>query len=209
MPFITVSNGLTLKVPTRGTTDWDSEFLADFAEPISGHQHTGAGDGAQLGGGSIQDDSLDDRKTRLRNDRYLRGRNAAGSADIDIIKVNASDELELASLLRTDGMVARLSSSFTNNQTVAANIGISIATGTSVKLKYKIERTGTASLSEFGTLEVHYRTENSAFELIQEYSGDDSGLTFSMSGTDLQYKSTDNPGSSSETIYFLAERFGV
>jgi hypothetical protein len=109
----------------------------------------------------------------------------------------------------SDGTIARISSSFTNNQAAPANIGISVANGTSVKLRYKVERVGTANLSEFGELEVHYRSETSSFELIQEYRGDDAGLVFSMSGTDLQYTSTDNPGSSSETIYFLAERFGV
>jgi hypothetical protein len=40
--------------------------------------------------------SVDDTKVRLRNNNNLRGRNAADSADINLLKVNASNQLELA-----------------------------------------------------------------------------------------------------------------
>lgn len=210
MPFITISNGLTLKVPTRATTDWDQEFLDNFATPISGHQHTGSGDGAQLGGGSIQDDSLDDRKIRLRNNQTLRSRNAAGSSNIDILKVNADDEIELASSPLMDGMRNKTIFAFTNNQSSAADVtGISIdsSTETAMEIRYAIKREGTADLFEKGKLEVIYNGTD--FNLIQEYMGDDSGVTFSMTaGGQLQYTSSDNAGSSSELMYLITDKLG-
>ncbi len=45
----------------------------------------------------IADDAVNDQKVKLRNNQSLRGRNAADSADINILKVNASNEIEFAS----------------------------------------------------------------------------------------------------------------
>lgn len=42
--------------------------------------------------------AVDDTKLRLRNNQYLRARNAADSADVSTMKVNASDRIEFASL---------------------------------------------------------------------------------------------------------------
>lgn len=44
-------------------------------------------------------DQVDQSKIRLDNDAFLRGRNNADSADVEIIKVNASDLLELGAKL--------------------------------------------------------------------------------------------------------------
>jgi hypothetical protein len=209
MPYIIISGGLTLKVPTRGTTDWDQEFLDNFATPISEHAHTGSGDGDQLGGGSILDDSLDDRKVRLRTTEYLRSRNNAGSGDVDLIRADANDEIEMAAEVWTDGTRARNLYTFVNNQAVPAALGPVLDTSRdlALRVKYKIERLGTANLAEFGTLDIIYK--DSAFELVQDYVGDDAGLTFSITGAGvLQYVSTDNPGSSSEKVYIMTERFG-
>lgn len=46
----------------------------------------------------IADDAVNDQKIKLRNNQQLRGRNAANSADVNILKVNASDEIEFASV---------------------------------------------------------------------------------------------------------------
>lgn len=50
---------------------------------------------AQLVKKFIANNAVDEDKILLSNDAALRGRNAADSADVDIIKVNASDEVEL------------------------------------------------------------------------------------------------------------------
>lgn len=44
----------------------------------------------------IADNAVSDEKIRLDNADYLRGRNAANSADVNIIRVNSSDVIEMA-----------------------------------------------------------------------------------------------------------------
>ena len=44
----------------------------------------------------LADDAVDDTKIRLRNNQYLTARNAANNADINIIRVNSSNVIELA-----------------------------------------------------------------------------------------------------------------
>jgi hypothetical protein len=211
MPFITLTGGLTLKVPTRGTTDWDTEFLNNFATPISNHQHTGSGDGAPLGGGSLQDDSLDDRKVRLRTDKYLRSRNNAGDGDIDIIKSNSDDELELADEVIVPGLKSKINFGFLNNQATPANVtGVLADPASDIQLvmEYGIKREGTADLMEGGVLKAVYNGTD--FDLIQRYSGQDSGVTFTMTaGGQLQYTSSDNAGSTDETMHFTTVRIGA
>lgn len=50
---------------------------------------------AQLKGKFIENNAVDGSKARLNNNQALRARNAADSADIDLIKLNASDIAEL------------------------------------------------------------------------------------------------------------------
>lgn len=47
---------------------------------------------------AIESGAVDDSKILLRQDNYLVGRNAADSANIDVLKVNASDEIEMGKL---------------------------------------------------------------------------------------------------------------
>lgn len=51
----------------------------------------------------INADAVTDTKIRLSNNAYLRSRNAADSADINICKVNASDVIEFASFPQKSG----------------------------------------------------------------------------------------------------------
>ena len=56
----------------------------------------------------IANDSIADEKIRLDNDSYIRGRNAANSADVNILKVDSSDQVTLADTVvkpATDGGV--------------------------------------------------------------------------------------------------------
>lgn len=45
----------------------------------------------------IADDAVDGSKFKLNNDEFLRARNAADSADVDIVKLTATDAIEFAS----------------------------------------------------------------------------------------------------------------
>mgnify|MGYP003441927717 CR=1 FL=1 len=89
----TIANGLTLKIPSPGQRNWDVLFRDEFAEPISSHDHTGSGNGVQLGTGSFSSNAISGAKIRLANDEYLRARNAANSADLNICKANASNKI--------------------------------------------------------------------------------------------------------------------
>lgn len=99
IPFITISQGLTIKVPTKGTTNWDETMRTDTFNVISAHDHSGNGNGNQLGTASISDDSITGAKIQLSNDEYIEGQNAAASGTINIIKVNSSDTLTLGATL--------------------------------------------------------------------------------------------------------------
>lgn len=54
MPYKTISLGLTLTVPTSGTTNWGTNLEKQAWENISGHDHT-TGSGQQIPTGGIVD----------------------------------------------------------------------------------------------------------------------------------------------------------
>jgi len=93
MPFLTTTGGLNFSYPTDGTTNWGSTLKTSF-NTISAHNHTGAPNGVQLGTNSLQNNAITETKFRLTNDSFLRGRNAADSADINILKVTTGDALQ-------------------------------------------------------------------------------------------------------------------
>lgn len=98
MPFLTLGtpSQLQIKVPTAGTTDWADVIKTDNFQKIVEHDHSGGGKGSQLGPGSLLDNAVDGVKFRLSNDQYLRARDNANSADVNILKINTSDKLEFA-----------------------------------------------------------------------------------------------------------------
>lgn len=53
---------------------------------------------AQLQKKFIANNAVDDTKIRLSNNAHMRARNAANNADINVLKVNASDRIEFASV---------------------------------------------------------------------------------------------------------------
>jgi hypothetical protein len=95
MPFITLGTSaqLQIKVPTRGSTGWDETLRTDTFLKIAQHDHTGSGNGTQLTENAFADDAISGAKIRLDNDEYLTARNAANSADINIVKVDSNDEI--------------------------------------------------------------------------------------------------------------------
>lgn len=48
MAFETISDGLTLVIPTSGTKNWASTLKTSTWKKISGHNHTGGGNGVKL-----------------------------------------------------------------------------------------------------------------------------------------------------------------
>lgn len=93
----TLSSGLTLVIPSQGARNWGTTFKNSFAQKISEHDHTGSGKGLNISTNAIAANAVTAAKIRLTNDAYLRARNAANSADIDIVKVSAADKIRFSS----------------------------------------------------------------------------------------------------------------
>jgi hypothetical protein len=89
----TISDGLTLITPVTGDENYGTSFVDDFATPISGHDHTGSGNGKVLGTSALSDNAVTDAKIRLTSDGYLTSRNNANSADLNIVKTDTSDKI--------------------------------------------------------------------------------------------------------------------
>lgn len=200
MPYITLTGGLTIKVPTKGTTNWADTVLSENFQKISEHDHTGGGKGLQLTAASLQNNSFDGAKIRLNNDQYLRARNAANTNDINILKVDPNDELRLKSFKSIQSFA------MTNNQSSPANItGLIIEPGTpdnsfAARIKYFMRRAGTANLYEEGDLHIFFN--GTSFDLCLERSGS-AGLVLSVTNAgQLQYTTTNNAGSTGEDFYY-------
>lgn len=67
-------------------------------------------------------DAVTDTKIRLSNNAYLRARNAADSADVDMLKVNASDVIEFASFPQKSGTPSN-ANDLANKSYVDAQVG--------------------------------------------------------------------------------------
>lgn len=90
----TLNSGLSLTIPSAGETNWATLMEACF-QKISEHDHTGNGKGALIAAAAIASDALTDEKIRLRNNQWLRARNAADTNDVNILRVTTGNVLEL------------------------------------------------------------------------------------------------------------------
>jgi hypothetical protein len=59
MPFVTLTGGLALVIPTSGTTNWGPTLLTSTWQKINDHGHTGSGDGNLITKSAIVPNSLD------------------------------------------------------------------------------------------------------------------------------------------------------
>lgn len=201
---ITLSSGLTLTIPSKGETNWENSIRTECFQKISEHDHSGGGKGLQIATSSFADDAVTDAKVRLRNNQWLRARNNANDGDINIIKVNADDLIEFDSVeILLPNLKANTTFSFTNNQSSAADItGLLLDSSEerSAVIHYQVFRDGTADLYEAGTIKASFNGTDWDHSL--ERSGE-SGLEISItSGGQFQYTSTDNTGSSAETLTY-------
>lgn len=101
----TISGGLTLTLPERGQTNWYQKIY-DAVEDISEHDHTGSGKGLQIQTAAIANNAVDGTKIRLANDVAIRARNASNTADIELLKLNSSDEAEFGGNVTFSGTVS-------------------------------------------------------------------------------------------------------
>jgi hypothetical protein len=119
MPFKTITKGLTIKVPTSKTKNWGSTIFTENFEKISEHTHQGSGTGNQISTDGLAANSVDDTKIRLRNGQWLRGRNFADTGDINLIRANTSDGVDVGVVI-----TATLGTIYTNEPGAAPDIAV-------------------------------------------------------------------------------------
>jgi hypothetical protein len=130
------TSGLNFTAPSQGDTNWAStQDTANAA--ISAHDHTGGGKGLQIATAAIATNAVTDTKIRLANNAALRARNAAGSADVDLIKVNTSDAAVLPAVTSfgvaaqspASGATISITSNFLNlSSAIGATLTINVPT---------------------------------------------------------------------------------
>jgi hypothetical protein len=136
------TGGLNYSWPVKGDTNWDQTADAALTE-ISAHDHTGGGNGTQIGTSGLAADSVTGAKIRLDNAQYLRGRNAAGNADLNLLRVNANDQLDLARVScfsSTETLVANGAVSLTTSLTIlnGATLAMTLANGQEGQVKWVV-----------------------------------------------------------------------
>lgn len=129
------------------------------------------------------------------NNTYLTSRNNADSGYVNIAKVNTSDQVEIENVLSIDSTG---SASLSDNQSATSASIITLASNEAVEIKYKILR-GTDVQN--GTLEI----EQSNATVIDSYTGDDTGVTFSLNSGDLEYATT-NTGNGATMTYIIIKK---
>ena len=95
------TNQLQLEIPTEDTKDWGTRLKDNFVIKIIEHDHSGNGKGVQLGITAFPDNLINDIKIRLRNDQFLRARNSSNTGDVNLIKANSSNNIELGGSLES------------------------------------------------------------------------------------------------------------
>lgn len=144
------SSQLQLTIPISLETDWATTIRDNCFQKIVEHDHTGsAGKGIKIATAAITDNAVTGAKILLGNNIYLRGRNAADSADKDIVKVNASDELQFGTTIgsiniQDDGLT--ILDNADNTKIIAFNAS-NITTGTTRTLSAP-DATGTIVLND-------------------------------------------------------------
>jgi hypothetical protein len=65
MPYTTLNLGLSLNLPTNGTRNWGTTMRSTTWTKISGHDHSGGGNGTQIPTGGLADRSVTSAKLAL------------------------------------------------------------------------------------------------------------------------------------------------
>lgn len=99
----TFASGVNFSWPTKRDTNYSGVVNAALAA-LSAHKHEGNGTGVLLGPAAFSANALTGTKFRLANAEYLRARNAANSADVNLLRLNSSDALEVAPTTLLNGV---------------------------------------------------------------------------------------------------------
>lgn len=222
MSFITLgtTDQLQIKIPIKNTKGWANGLRDEFFQKVVEHDHSGDGKGVPISGQAIAGDTITGDKFRLLNDEYLRSRNNADSSDVNIIKVNTSDQLELgADLLSATIITLNSTTSTLTNATIAqATVGILTSNDTAtiaISSTSTVKDLTTPALT--GAVVIDYvairNTEKAIGTLtidatnnivVDEFIGDDLGSIFTMAAGVLS--ATNSSGSDALTINLIEVR---
>jgi len=181
---------------------------------------------SQLTKKNIGANQVDNTKIRLSNNGSLKSRNNSDSADINILKVNSSDLVDFnanrltnlsdpssaqdaatknyvdTTVNFTPGDISQTSFTAADNQSSPANVtGLAFANGSvrSFFTQLSIVRNSTYAIYRLEGIQ-----KGSSWEMSQNYTGDDTGLVFSITtGGQIQYTSS-NTGFTA-TLKFRAQ----
>ena len=131
MPLITLGDDtkLKLKVPSKGDTNWESDFKTEFAQKIVDHDHTGVdGKGAKIAEAAIEDGAITTNK--IADGAVTSVKIAADAvADIDLAPDSVgtselkNDAVETANILDANVTTAKIADSNVTTAKIAdANV---------------------------------------------------------------------------------------
>lgn len=145
------TGGLTITgFPTAGDTNW-ATGVDGAMDDISAHDHDEAsGRGKQIPTAGIAADAVNDTKIRLRNAQSLRARNAADSADVDLLQLDSNNVLEIervARLSSTETLVSSGAISVSTSLTIlnGSSLAMTLAAGREGQLKFIVNINSTAA----------------------------------------------------------------
>lgn len=144
------TGGLNFDWPTADENDWEATVDAAL-DAISGHDHTGGGNGAPIPSSGIAANGVNGSNIRLNNNQELRARNAAGSADVNLLKLNTSNILQILLAMTMDSTLG-----VTGATTLSSTLDVTGNTVLSALLRLTSTETltgsGAISVSTVGTI---------------------------------------------------------
>lgn len=136
------SGGLNFSWPQKGDVNWDGT-VSTALTTISTHDHSGGGNGAQLTSNSLANNGVSGLKIRLTNAQYLRALSVDAVTDVNLLRLDSNDILEIARVSRfssTETKVASGAISTTTSLTIlnGASLAMTLAAGQEGQIKWVV-----------------------------------------------------------------------
>jgi len=130
MPYTTLSSGLTLQIPTRGTRTWADTILAQCFSKISSHDHTGSGKGLPIGASALSSNAVTTAKiadgnvtlaklANIATDRLI-GRDTAGTGVPEALTVGGGVEFSGSGGIQRSALTGDVTAPAGSNSTTIA-----------------------------------------------------------------------------------------
>jgi hypothetical protein len=148
----TYNGGISLTYPKTGERNWSS-VLDKLVQKISDHDHTGNGNGHKLGIQAMSNNMFDGDNFRLDSGQWLRSRNAANNGDVNLIRANASDQVEFGTqTLNVPAAAGGITLNALGNASPGGNVlSINTFNGATLKFSETVTEAGIKYLYPNGT----------------------------------------------------------